>query len=700
MTAGPRRLQGTDGVRGVVVPDDEESRTDPVGAFLRTGRLTPAFAGLYAAAFAEEEASAGEEVVVGWDPRDREGVFTGAVMRGVRRAGRKAVVLGTVPTPAVPLAMIQRGAKAGIMATASHNPEGQNGVKAFVGPLATKLYPVDEERLTRRVYERAGRQAEDPGGPEGEGEGEGAGEVLPWEAEARRAFVENSCDPYNAWVPAGGPEASKPSENPYSDLLLVVDAAGGSLAGMARDVFDRLGVRRVVEVNGAGSPVNRGGGVVELEQVDWVDERCGDESGKDLSGHAGVAALLEMALGRQADLAAGRLWAAAAVFDGDGDRCILLVYDPFRKGLAILDGDRVGLHLARFLAERNPGVYQGAIYVNTVDSDLAAGTKAARLGFEPVLSAVGDKWLLWRAGLSCARALAAGAEENEMRFLEEGEGDARRLGALIEKVGARSDGSVLAPGRIPFAVGSEASGHHVTLGRAKSKTGFSPLFAGDGLKAAVNALVSMRSLAPGKSTEAWMEAVRRPFEAGHRKTRYALYTDRARFAPGTEVWRDMDGLLARSCRSAFGRSVRARRLKIPEDPGMLYLALDDAGGVQRAGVFVRNSGTEERTGVTVQGRAEDVKALDSVADAAARALLRDLKSEAHPYRAAERFLLKRLLQERLSQRRAEESIRAGVESGRLLKEMERQGLIVRGAGDWTITELGRWCVGGGEVSNR
>ncbi len=694
MTAGPPRLQGTDGVRGVVVPDDEESRPDPVGAFLRTGRLTPAFAGLYAAAFAEEEASAGGEVVVGWDPRDREGVFTGAVVRGVRRAGRKAVVLGPVPTPAVPLAMIQRGAKAGIMATASHNPEGQNGVKAFVGPLATKLYPVDEERLTRRVYERAGRRAEDPGGSGGP---EGEGEVLPWEAEARRTFVEHACDPYNAWVPAGGQEASKPSETPFSDLLLVVDAAGGSLAGTARDVFERLGVSRVVEVNGAGSPVNRGGGVVELEQVDWVDERCADESGKDLSGHAGAAALLEMARGRHADLAAGRLWAAAAVFDGDGDRCILLVYDPFRKGLAVLDGDRVGLHLARFLAERNLGAYKGALYVNTVDSDLAAGREAARLGFEPVLSAVGDKWLLWRAGLSCARVLAAGAEADEIRSLEEREGDARRLGVLIEKVGAGSDGSILAPGRIPFAVGSEASGHHVTLGRVKSETGFSPLFAGDGLKAAVNALASMRSLAPGKSTEAWMEAVRRPFEAGHRKTRYAFYTDRARFAPGTEVWRDMDGLLARSCRSAFGRQVRARQLKIPEDPGMLYLALDDAGGVQRAGVFVRNSGTEERTGVTVQGGAEDAKALDSVADAAARALLRDLKREAHPYRAAERSILERLLQERLSQSRAEESIRAGVEAGRLLMEMERQGLIVRDGGDWTITEPGRWCVG--EVSN-
>ena len=68
---------------------------------------------------------------------------------------------------------VYSGAKAGIMVTASHNPEDQNGIKAFVGPLATKLYPIDEERLTRRVYGLAGRKAESPGGPGEEGrEGE------------------------------------------------------------------------------------------------------------------------------------------------------------------------------------------------------------------------------------------------------------------------------------------------------------------------------------------------------------------------------------------------------------------------------------------------------------------------------------------------------------------------------------------------
>ncbi len=394
MTFRPDRLQGTDGIRGVVVPDDEESRADPVGAFLQTERLTPSFAELYARAFAEEEASPGGEVIVGWDPRDREGLFTGAVVRGVQLARRKAVVVGTVPTPAVPLVMVRRGANAGIMVTASHNPEGQNGLKAFVGPLATKLYPVDEVRLTRRVYDL---------GESGEASSEGVlTETVDAEVEARDLFLDYSCDPRNSWLPA----PAESSENPLADLLLVVDASGGGLAGLALAAFRRLGVREAVEVNGPGAPVNQGGGVVELEQVQWINDRCVSDSGRDLSSHAGAAALLEMARNHREDLLAGSRWAAAAVFDGDGDRFVCLLYDPFRDGLAVLDGDAVGLHMARFLAGSRPEAYRGALYVNTVDSDLAAATAASALGFRPALTAVGDKGLLWRAGLSWARASA------------------------------------------------------------------------------------------------------------------------------------------------------------------------------------------------------------------------------------------------------------------------------------------------------
>jgi hypothetical protein len=225
----------------------------------------------------------------------------------------------------------------------------------------------------------------------------------------------------------------------------------------------------------------------------------------------------------------------------------------------------------------------------------------------------------------------------------------------------------------------------------ESPSGPAPVIAGNGLKAAINTFAAMRRLTNEKpSPQAWIDAVCRPFPSGSRRTSYAFYTDRARFAPGTDVWEKMESLLGGWCEEKFGHKYRSRRLTISEDPGMLYLALDDSDGVQRAGVFVRNSGTEERTGVTVHGGLEDAEALNAVAENALKVLLVDLKRENHPYRMAEAALLAKLLEGNIGPQEAEAGIDGEIEPARLLKEMERQGLIQRNGDLVAVSELGRW----------
>ncbi|MEE8109935.1 MAG: hypothetical protein V3T44_02800, partial [bacterium] len=273
-----------------------------------------------------------------------------------------------------------------------------------------------------------------------------------------------------------------------------------------------------------------------------------------------------------------------------------------------------------------------------------------------------------------------------------GGGDARALGEFYRGVGAASAEVSFPPEKFPFAVGSEASGHHVTIGWVDLEDRPAPVFAGNGLKAAINAFAAIRRLAPGKTPEEWIDAACRPFEAGYHRTRYAFYTERARFAPGTEVWERMDRLLNRVCGEQFGDKYQARGVRISEDPGMLYLALDGPGGVQRAGVFVRNSGTEERTGVTVQGAAEDAPALEAVSEEALKALLLDLKRRSHRYAIAEAELLALLTEGTgpLAGEDAEAAADREVDGERLLRGMERQGLIQREGEFWVATDLGQW----------
>ncbi|WP_407529673.1 phosphomannomutase [Methylobacterium oryzisoli] len=105
---------GTSGLRGLV--------TDLVGG--------PSYA--YASAFFRSVAAGGtgREVVIGRDLRDSSPRIAGTVASAAAAAGFNAVDCGALPTPALALESMRRGACA-VMVTGSHIPEDRNGLKFY-----------------------------------------------------------------------------------------------------------------------------------------------------------------------------------------------------------------------------------------------------------------------------------------------------------------------------------------------------------------------------------------------------------------------------------------------------------------------------------------------------------------------------------------------------------------------------------------
>ena len=130
-----QRLQGTDGIRRETRQFNitECINLTPQQVFLEKGWINEQFMELYAYSHIKNlpKGRHTKNVVVGWDPRDPSGIFVDAVTKGIRKAGANALVLGIVPTPLVPLFMLHEKADCGIMITASHNPNDQNGIKLF-----------------------------------------------------------------------------------------------------------------------------------------------------------------------------------------------------------------------------------------------------------------------------------------------------------------------------------------------------------------------------------------------------------------------------------------------------------------------------------------------------------------------------------------------------------------------------------------
>ncbi len=120
---------------------------------------------------------------------------------------------------------------------------------------------------------------------------------------------------------------------------------------------------------------------------------------------------------------------------------------------------------------------------------------------------------------------------------------------------------------------------------------------------------------------------------------------------------------------------------------MLYLAVNESGGAQRAGIFVRNSGTENKTGVSVRGGMEDADALVAVGEEALVFLARAMKDRDHPMARAEMGVLRAL--DGGAQPDRALTIPSGVNRERLLLEMAaKENVIRRCEAGYERTELG------------
>ncbi len=625
--------------------------------------------------------------VIGWDPRDPKRHFTNAVIRGVRKAGASAWVIGTMPTPMVPMFVQMKNAAGGFMVTASHNPQDQNGIKVFLAYRGLKLLPENDIALTRAVLKQGSLKNK-----------RFQGKLVDFRKEALTLCERFHRSPLNSWAEA----------DTFTNIILVVDPARGALAKIAAKVFRKAGFKEVHEVNARqDGNVNHLSGVADLEGTPLISADM-IEAGGRFACHKAPLKLFELGRKHRAKIRKGTLRVAGAVFDADGDRFFRLEYDPFKDRLLVLSGDETAFLQAKFLITKYPDRHLANSYIHTVESDLNTGVSAEAIGLERGLSPVGDKWILWKiavmSSLSRARILTQQAkfqgtqqDQKEIKSvlaqwkradkknaldMPALQGLDRELDRLEKRLPALDPAFKIENG-IPLAVGSEETGHNITTGHLEVRPGvYSTVHCGNGLKSALNTFAATEYLFKKTPAKRYFAQLEKPFTPGFKGTFYAYYIDQPDFYVDSVIWKKIKNLLTRYARA---NGYLVKQSVFSADPDMLYLALTHAKKNRPGAIFVRNSGTENKISINLRGGRGDKKFLCGVGEEGIRLLMQLMKDAHHPLYKVEQDLLDKMNSRPL------EAGKAGPDPApRVLMEMGKQGLVAFSKAGWRLTPRGTW----------
>ena len=674
---GKQRLQGTDGIRRETKLShiSDCKGLTPQQVFLEKSWITEQFMELYAYSCTKNlpKIKTTKNIVVGWDPRDPSGIFVNAVIKGVRKAGANALVLGVVPTPLVPLFMLHKKADCGIMVTASHNPNDQNGIKLFSPFHGMKPLPSDDLQLTQYVLRQKYSSIKSA---------LLKGKRKNLRKQALKLFFQVTLKAENSWV-----DESKDFKN----VVLVVDPANGSLTGIAKEIFIKAGFGNVFEVNAKlNGNVNVFSGVADLEGLNQITAGQIKNPSGFFRRHKAILKLFEVGRKYEASLRKSNMRAVGVIFDADADRFFMLEYDPFKDLLWVLSGDETAILQAQHLSTRFPGKYKGSLYINTVESDLNAATAAEKMGLKPEMTAVGDKWILLKILLKQLEQKSKHpnlSKSKRQSFMREKKKlhktgitsitSLQRLREILGEINETEEKDAIPV----LAVGSEETGHNITESKFTSPDGQTvSIYSGNGLKSALNTLVATEHL--NLSPKNYYAKVSRPFNPGYKGKFYVYYINQELFVQGSIAWKKVKRVLTLAAKK---RNYQVAVRIFPEDPNMLYISL--SGG--KAGIFVRNSGTENKISLDLRGNKSDASNLEEMGQEAIKILFSTLKNYDHHFYKLELYALNQIASQTLNEKdlKIEKYSKA-----RLVIEMQKQRIIEMSPKGFRLTALGKWYV--------
>ncbi len=332
-------LFGTDGIRGVanqypMTPELALSVGKTVAAYFRTKDKN--------------------NILIGKDTRISCDMLEHALAAGINSAGVDTYLTGVLPTPGIANLIIQKGASAGLVVSASHNPYQDNGIKVFDGN-GYKLSEPVEESLEKEILNETK-----------------TGNFISQNQIGQCHNIADATHAYADFLVNSIPGLS------LEGLKIVIDCSNGATYRLAPVVFQRLGADIVV-LSDKPDGLN-------------INEGCGSQH---------TEALVKAVIENKAH--------AGFAFDGDGDRVIAV-----DENGVTLTGDQALAICALNL--KKAGRLPGNRIVSTVMSNMGLRKACTENEIELFIAKVGDRNVVEL--MKSTGSVLGGEDSGHMIFLD------------------------------------------------------------------------------------------------------------------------------------------------------------------------------------------------------------------------------------------------------------------------------------------
>ena len=310
------KLFGTDGIRGVV----GENLTADLA--FRTGKAI--------AAVLKEEKGRKPVITIGKDTRISSDMLESALICGICSVGGDVMPFGVLPTPAVAYLTVLKGADAGIVISASHNPYEHNGIKVF-NEKGYKLPDATEAKIEEKIL---------------------SGETIPVATRGEIGVLHHGLKQSKLEYIH---HLTTTIDSDLSGLRVLVDCANGAASATAPELFGRFKCYAdFIHREPNGTNINTNAGSTHIEGL----QKFVVEKGLDV----GFA------------------------YDGDADRCLCVD----EKG-NVITGDHILYIYGCYMKER--GKLLTNTVVTTVMSNFGLYKAFDEQGIGYAKTAVGDKYV-------------------------------------------------------------------------------------------------------------------------------------------------------------------------------------------------------------------------------------------------------------------------------------------------------------------